>query len=217
MGLDFSFSAIGRLLSTFNGRDKLLLLAFSLSRLNRGVLALPAAESALGEEERDCLLQKNNALFFSLSKARRAFRFFSSIPALLALRAGMASKPWGESNQPFFLASKILLIGWPLIDHARYFVELGWYGETKDKVALHLAAYRMLCMAQIFAAMATVRRWQSGEGGVALKDVIHAACGIVATGHVGKFPGLESNDIVAGAAGTASTLMALQKSWPKQK
>ena len=203
-------------LSSFGGRDKLALLVFSITRFNRGALKQSAVVDALGSATAAEWHRKNEGMFFALADARRVFRFLSSIPALLKLKKALeGAQPWGASNQGMYIATQALLAAWCIPDHLRYLVQMKFFGTADDKVFFHLTALRTLCVAKILMLVVAVRRYASGSA--SRRAVFAAALGVLTIGHAGKFPGLVTSDMTAGATGTVGAWIAIQDAWPKSK
>ena len=82
--MEQNLDRVCKLLKTYQGKDKMLRCVQYLCRFNRGWMESRTGDLVLGQSV-EMIKSKNWSLFKVLMNARRAFRWFGSIPSILAL------------------------------------------------------------------------------------------------------------------------------------
>jgi hypothetical protein len=132
------------------------------------------------------------------------------------------------------------MIAWPIIDHYRFFVLIGW-SKRHTQAQVRDFSYKLFALAQMITAYAMLRLatddGPEGPTDVAQKKqspgnsakgprgkinerhrvaCVKAALTTLTIGHVSNFPGLRLGEIVCGASGAIASAMDVYAVWPKK-
>jgi hypothetical protein len=207
-----------KVLKTYQGKDKMLRCVQYFCRFNRGWMESSAGASILGQSG-EIIKSKNWSMFKVLMNARRSFRWFQSIPSILALyRLVKSDCVWGEKNVVLFTLNKIFMVLFPLIDHYRFFILAKWTNRH-TQAQVRNVAFGFLCMAQICKSVAMLRlRSETSDRAKREKyewDFAKAFLGVVCIAHVSEFPILRhfTNEVLCGLSGSVHSAMDVYDAW----
>eukprot|EP00938_MAST-03A_sp_MAST-3A-sp1_P003994 g3994.t1 len=219
--MEQNLDRVCKLLKTYQGKDKMLRCVQYLCRFNRGWMESRTGDLVLGQSV-EMIKSKNWSLFKVLMNARRAFRWFGSIPSILALYRLVKtdSCAWGEKNVILFTLNKIFMVLFPLIDHYRFFILAKWT-KRHTQAQVRNVAFAFLCMAQICKSVAMIRLRSETKDRKKRQqyewDFTKAFLGVVCIAHVSEFPILRhfTNELLCGISGSVHSAMDVYDVWRK--
>eukprot|EP00939_MAST-03C_sp_MAST-3C-sp1_P002252 g2252.t1 len=224
--LRYDAKTLSKVFGSFQSKDKFVRFFQYFCRFNRGVLESTFVEMCVEKGWLKFIRKKNWALFLALMNARRTFRLLGSLPHIAALQSGKT--PWGSSvvDKYIFVAHKVCMAIFPVVDHYRFFIMIGWV-KRHTQAQVRNVAFRILCLGHILKAVAMYRCGQRLEkecagkksrpesfvekAGAFKRNLFKALLEIVCISHVSEFPVLKrfSNEVLCGFSGSASCALTL--------
>jgi hypothetical protein len=225
-----------KVFASTSARDKAGRLVQYLCHLIRGLLVAMDGKAVASRTQ---LFQKLRTLQFTISNARRTFRFYELGPLLTLTRLPtiLADEPYWVSR----LLSSICVAGFNLADRARWLQEHRLLAGEPSRAAIHAArllsvamaatAYRLLRKAtstnearRLFASLraqlipsrplpTSIAEDDATSFRRDLYDAMKSLLNCWQTGHIGKMPGFAMGDVSMGLIGSLISASDLHEVW----
>ena len=202
-------------LASTSARDKLVRFVQYALTVILGAMAMSPRH-----ERQHWLFQALRKLRFTISTARRTFRFLEFGPILSLVDCSRIVRD-GEPYWPARIISITSVFAFSLLDRLRWLQEHNLCHGNALKTAVR--AMRFICISNAASVLrqllrvCTATAASQGEARLWLRDALKQMLCLLQAAHIGQVPYLQTHDVLVGLAGMATTGDDLLAIWRRSR